>query len=97
MSMGDPAGVGPIISFKAYDAVKAQGGRPFYVIAPQDVMEAAFNAAKETYAEMSASNAAFKKIYDAMVAVRGDQYLWLQVSESTYDTFMMGQQRKKAL
>jgi 4-hydroxythreonine-4-phosphate dehydrogenase len=40
MSMGDPAGVGPIISFKAYDAVKAQGGRPFYVIAPQDVMEA---------------------------------------------------------
>ncbi|RYZ14008.1 MAG: 4-hydroxythreonine-4-phosphate dehydrogenase PdxA [Alphaproteobacteria bacterium] len=40
MTMGDPAGVGPIISFKAYDAVRAQGGRPFYVIAPRAVMEA---------------------------------------------------------
>jgi len=40
MSMGDPAGVGPIISFKAYDAIKAQGGRPFYVIAPRAVMDA---------------------------------------------------------
>ncbi len=64
---------------------------------PQDVMEAAFNAAKDTYAEMSASNAPFKKIHDAMMAFRADQYLWLQVSESTYDTFMMGQQRKKML
>ncbi len=64
---------------------------------PQDVMEAAFNAAKETYAEMSATNAAFKKIHDSVMAFRADQYLWVQVSESTYDTFMMGQQRKKAL
>ena len=63
---------------------------------PQDVMEAAFNAAKDVYAETSASNAAFKKVYDAMVAFRADQYLWFQVSEYTFDTFMMGQQRKKA-
>ena len=35
---------------------------------PQDVMEACFNAANETYAEINASNAAFKKIYDSMVA-----------------------------
>jgi TRAP-type mannitol/chloroaromatic compound transport system substrate-binding protein len=67
--------------------------RPF----PQDVMEASFNAANETYAEVAATNAAFKKVLDAMVAFRADQYLWIQVSESTYDTFMMGQQRKKAL
>lgn len=40
MSMGDPAGVGPIISFKAYDAIRAQAGRPFYVIAPREVMTA---------------------------------------------------------
>jgi TRAP-type mannitol/chloroaromatic compound transport system substrate-binding protein len=32
-----------------------------------------------------------------MVAFRADQYLWFQVSEYTYDTFMMGQQRKKML
>ena len=74
----------------------AAGGaklRPY----PQDVMEAAFNAAKETYAEMTATNAAFKKVYDSMMAFRADEYLWFQVSEHTFDTFMMGQQRKKML
>jgi TRAP-type mannitol/chloroaromatic compound transport system substrate-binding protein len=64
---------------------------------PQDVMEGAFNAAKEVYAETSAANPAFKKVLDAMLAFRADQYLWFQVSEHTYDTFMMGQQRKKML
>ena len=64
---------------------------------PQDVLEACFNAAKETYAEINASNAPFKKIHDAMMAFRADAYLWAQFSEYTFDTFMMGQQRKKAL
>jgi TRAP-type mannitol/chloroaromatic compound transport system substrate-binding protein len=32
-----------------------------------------------------------------MAAFRADQYLWFQVAEHTYDTFMMGQQRKKLL
>jgi TRAP-type mannitol/chloroaromatic compound transport system substrate-binding protein len=61
------------------------------------VMEACFNAAKETYAEIVGTNAAFKKIHDAMMAVRADQYLWSQVSEFTFDRFMMGQQQKKML
>ena len=47
-------------------------------------MEACFNAANETYAEINASNAAFKKIYDSMTAYRADAYLWQQVSEATY-------------
>jgi TRAP-type mannitol/chloroaromatic compound transport system substrate-binding protein len=64
---------------------------------PQAVMEACFNAAKETYAEISGSNAAFKKIHDAMMAYRADGFLWQQVSEATFDNFMMNQQRKKAL
>ena len=67
--------------------------RPF----PVDVLEACFNAAKETYAEISAGNAAFKKVHDSLMAFRADQYLWFQLSEYTFDTFMMGQQRKKAL
>jgi TRAP-type mannitol/chloroaromatic compound transport system substrate-binding protein len=67
--------------------------RPF----PQDVMEACFNAAKETYVEMNAANAAFKKVHDSMMAFRADQYLWFQVSEFTFDRFMMGQQQKKML
>ena len=64
---------------------------------PQDVMEACFNAAKETYAEINGANAAFKKVHDAMMAFRADQYLWFQVSEFTFDRFMMGQQQKKML
>ena len=67
--------------------------RPF----PQDVLEACFNAANETYAEISASNPAFKKVYDSIMAYRADAFLWQQVSEATYDNFMMGQQRKKQL
>jgi TRAP-type mannitol/chloroaromatic compound transport system substrate-binding protein len=64
---------------------------------PQDVMEACFNAAKETYTEIAGTNAAFKKVHDAMMAYRADAYLWQQVSENTFDTFMMNQQRKKML
>jgi TRAP-type mannitol/chloroaromatic compound transport system substrate-binding protein len=64
---------------------------------PADVMEACFNAAKETYAEIGGKNAAFKKVHDAMMAFRADQYLWFQVSEFTFDRFMMGQQQKKML
>ncbi len=64
---------------------------------PQDVMEACFNAAKETYAEIGGGNAGFKKVHDAVMDFRADAYLWQQVSEATFDNFMMGQQRKKML
>jgi len=64
---------------------------------PQDVLEACFNAANETYAEMNATNPAFKKIHDAMMAFRADAYLWSQFSEYQFDQFMMGQQRKRLL
>jgi len=67
--------------------------RPF----PQDVMDASFKAAVDTYAEISAENANFKKVYESMAAVRGEGYLWWQISENTLDTFMMGQQRKKMI
>ena len=53
------------------------------------VMEACFKAANEVYAEISAKNADFKKVYDAMMAFRDDQYLWWQVAEYTYDSFMI--------
>ena len=35
-----------------------------------EILEACFNAAKEIYAEISATNAAFKKVHDAMMAFR---------------------------
>jgi TRAP-type mannitol/chloroaromatic compound transport system substrate-binding protein len=59
--------------------------RPF----PQPVLEACLKAANEVYAEISAGNAEFKKIWDHIVAFRNDQYLWWQVAEYTYDTFMI--------
>jgi TRAP-type mannitol/chloroaromatic compound transport system substrate-binding protein len=59
--------------------------RPF----PQPVMEACLKAANEVYTETSAGNADFKKIYDSISAFRNDQYLWWQVAEYGYDTFMI--------
>jgi TRAP-type mannitol/chloroaromatic compound transport system substrate-binding protein len=59
--------------------------RPF----SQPVMEACFRAANELYSETSAANPDFKTVYDAVVAFRGDQYLWWQVAEYGFDTFMI--------
>jgi TRAP-type mannitol/chloroaromatic compound transport system substrate-binding protein len=59
--------------------------RPF----SQPIMEASLKAANEVYAEISSKNADFKKVYDNMVAFRNDEYLWWQVAEYTFDTFMI--------
>jgi TRAP-type mannitol/chloroaromatic compound transport system substrate-binding protein len=56
-------------------------------------MEACFQAAMTIYTDLSKSNAYFKKIYDDQVAYKKDAYLWMQLAEYTYDTFMMIQQR----
>jgi TRAP-type mannitol/chloroaromatic compound transport system substrate-binding protein len=63
----------------------------------QEILKAAFDASNATYAEISASNPGFKKIYDSQTAFRKDAYLWTQISEYTFDTFMMIQQRNGAL
>jgi TRAP-type mannitol/chloroaromatic compound transport system substrate-binding protein len=67
--------------------------RPF----SQEVLSACFDASNQTYAEINASNAAFKKIFDSQTAFRKDAYLWAQISEYTFDTFMMIQQRNGKL
>jgi len=59
--------------------------RPF----SQEIMEAAYKAANEIYDEISANNPDFKKIYDSYKAFRGEEYLWFQVAEYAYDTFMI--------
>jgi TRAP-type mannitol/chloroaromatic compound transport system substrate-binding protein len=56
---------------------------------PQDVLEAAFKGANELYAEISAKNADFKKIYDAATAFRSDFYLYNQIGDFSFDTFMI--------
>ena len=63
----------------------------------EPLLDATFKAANEVYAEISAKNEDFKKVYEAMKAVRGDGFLWYQLAEHTFDSYMIIQQRKKAL
>jgi len=58
------------------------------------VMEACLNAALELYHEVAATNPDFKKAYESMIAFRGDQYLWWQVAEYSYDTFLIRNRMK---
>lgn len=63
--------------------------RPF----SHDIMTACFNAAEETYVEISAENAEFKSLHDSYMGYRRDAYLWFQMSEYAQDAFLMLQQR----
>jgi TRAP-type mannitol/chloroaromatic compound transport system substrate-binding protein len=59
--------------------------RPF----SQPVMDASLRAAFELYAEVGKTNADFKKVLDAMLSFRNDEYLWWQVAEYTYDNYLV--------
>jgi len=76
---------------KALKELAASGTqlRPF----SQPILEACFDAANEVYAEETAKNPAFKKVFDSYMAYRKEDYLWFQLSEYNFDTFMMLQQR----
>jgi TRAP-type mannitol/chloroaromatic compound transport system substrate-binding protein len=59
--------------------------RPF----PQEILEASYKASNDLYDELSGKNAEWKKVYEVYRAFRGEQYLWFQVAEYTYDNFMI--------
>ena len=59
--------------------------RPF----SQAIMEACLKASNEVNAETSATNADYKKVLDSMQAFRNDQYLWWQIAEYGYDTYLI--------
>jgi TRAP-type mannitol/chloroaromatic compound transport system substrate-binding protein len=59
--------------------------RPF----SQSIMEACLKASNEVNAETSATNADYKKVLDSIIAFRNDEYLWWQVADYTYDSFMI--------
>ncbi len=75
---GHPAALRPL----------AAGGAKLVPFSPA-VMEACYKAANEVYAETTAKNADFKKIYDSLIAFRADQYLWWQFAEFSFDTFQI--------
>ena len=55
---------------------------------PPAVMEASFKAAMELHAEVSASNASFKKVYESLMGFANNGYQWFQVCEMGFDLFM---------
>jgi TRAP-type mannitol/chloroaromatic compound transport system substrate-binding protein len=58
---------------------------------PKEVMDNAFKSANEVYAELSAKNANWKKVYEDWVKFRNDQVLWFRVCEREFDNFMFQQ------
>ena len=56
---------------------------------PQDVMEACYKSANEIYADLSRTNAQFKKMHDSLAPFRNDSYAWFQVAELAFDSFQM--------
>jgi TRAP-type mannitol/chloroaromatic compound transport system substrate-binding protein len=55
----------------------------------QSILEACLKASNEVNAETSAVNADYKKVWDSIVPFRNDAYLWWQVAEYGYDSFMI--------
>jgi TRAP-type mannitol/chloroaromatic compound transport system substrate-binding protein len=66
------------------------GGTKLFAF-PKDVMDGAFKASQDLYAEISGKNPAFKKIFDDYSAFRRDANLWFRFSEATFDDFMQKQ------
>jgi len=58
---------------------------------PKDVMDASFKSAMEVYADLNATNPAWKKIYDDYSNYRRDANLWFRFSEAAFDDFMQSQ------
>jgi TRAP-type mannitol/chloroaromatic compound transport system substrate-binding protein len=58
---------------------------------PKEMMEAAFKEAMGLYSELSASNPAWKKVYEDYAAFRRDQNLWFRFTEAGFDDFMQAQ------
>jgi TRAP-type mannitol/chloroaromatic compound transport system substrate-binding protein len=53
------------------------------------MMDTFLKTSNEVNAEAAASNPDFKKMYDHLMAFRNEQYMWWQVAEYSYDSFMI--------
>ena len=58
---------------------------------PKDMMDAAFKESQALYSELSASNPAWKKIYEDYASYRRDANLWFRFTEAGFDDFMQAQ------
>ena len=63
--------------------------RPF----SREIMMASYKAAHEVYAEMSAKNPKFKKVYVPWKAFRDQEVEWFSIAETSFDNFMEAEAR----
>jgi len=59
---------------------------------PEEVLQAAFEAAEQTYLALRSENASFETVHDSIMAFRKDAYLWAGIAEQGFDRFMLAQQ-----
>src|SRR6476646_300658 len=64
------------------------GGTKLHAFSPE-IMQASFKSAMELYAEISATNPNFKKVYASLTDFANDGYQWWQVAELGFDSFMV--------
>jgi TRAP-type mannitol/chloroaromatic compound transport system substrate-binding protein len=82
-------------SLAKYDAVNPAALRRLLTSGTQlrafspAIMDACLKAALEVYAEVSAKNTDFKKVWESQRAFRNEEYFWWQVAEYGNDSFMI--------
>ena len=69
-------------------ARRVSGGTKLHAFSPE-IMKASFTSAMELYAEISATNPNFKKVYASLTDFANDGYQWWQVAELGFDAFMV--------
>ena len=73
-------------------ALKALVGAKTKVLPfPKDVLDLAFKESMALYAEVSAKNENFKKVYEDYSEFRKDENLWFRFTEARFDSFMQAQ------
>ncbi len=73
-------------------ALKALVGAKTKVLPfPKDVLDLAFKESMALYADVSAKNEKFKKVYADYSEFRKDQNLWFRFTEARFDSFMQAQ------
>ncbi len=63
-------------------------GKTRLVAFPKPVLDAAFKESMALYSEVSASNPAWKKIYDDYSSFRRESNLWFRFTEARFDSYM---------
>ena len=61
---------------------------------PTPVMDACLAAANELFAETAATNAKFKKVFEAWNRYRDEQYQWTNVAEYSFDNYVLRNRTK---